>query len=231
MKLTLTTAAILALLLAPPTARAQAPTVLYEAGRATPAQVRVHAQIFLLDAVETRRAGLGYVQVGNGRLQPLAGPRGRRGGITVGGDAGGISVSAFIDLARDRRVLRSDTRTQVLAMSGSPAMIGSGTLQAGGWRGSRVRGPQLMVIPTVLPDGRVRLDVRARIRDEYTGPYHSVDGSPLDAATTVVVEAGKDATVGSLQTRTAESDAGFLSWRDVSTEREILVVLRPEIVD
>ena len=233
MKLKLMTAAVLALLIAPHTAGAQAPSVLYEAERTVPAQVRVHAHIILLDAVDARRAGLRYVQVGNGRLRPEgSGVRMTGRGVSVAGDVAGIPVSAFVDLARDRRVLRSETRTQVMALSGSSAVIGSGTMQAGGWAGSRVRGPQLVVAPTVLPDGRVRLEVRARVRDEYTGPYgYPVDGSPMDAATTVVVEPGQDATVASLRTATSESDAGFLRWRDASGEREILVVLRPEIVD
>jgi hypothetical protein len=196
--------------------------------------VRVYAHILLVDRAEATRVGLRYVQVGGGMIgldgsRPLR--RGGGGGVVVTGGAAGVPVSAFIDLARDRGVLRSETRTQVLVVSGGSASVASGTASVGRWGTTRVRGPELIVSPTVLEDGRVLIDVRARVRDEVTGVYgYGADGSPVDVATTVVVGAGEEATVGSLSTSTQRWDTGVLRWASEAGDLDVLVVLRPEIV-
>lgn len=193
--------------------------------------VRVHAHIVLLDRVEARRAGLRYAQAGDGRIRVEGGGR-RGGGVGVGGTVAGIPVSAFLELARDRRLVRSETRMQVLALSGTSAALGSGSLRVSGWGATRAQGPELVVTPTVLADGRVRLEVRARLRDEATSPYgYGVDASPVDAATTIVARPGQEVTVGSVATTTEHSTAGLLRWEDEAGQRDVLVVLRPELVE
>jgi hypothetical protein len=200
-------------------------------------QVRVHAHILLVDRTEAARVGLSYVQVGGGLIgvegaRGAGGVRGARGGdVLVGGEVAGVPVSAFIDLARERGVLRSETRSQVLVLSGGSAVVASGTVTTGRWGATRVQGPEFVVIPTVLDDGRVHLDVRVRLRDDVAGFYgHRADGSPVDVSTTVVVGSGEEATVGNVQTSIQRSDTGILRWRSSSDELDVLVVLRPEII-
>lgn len=124
--------------------------------------VRVRAHVLVLDGEEIRRVGLAHVQVGGGRVALPA----RAGRIVAGAELRGIPVSAFVDLARRKRALRSESELQVLALSGSSASLSSGTLSMSGWGDSRAQGPELHVTPTVLSDGRVRLDVRVGLRDE-----------------------------------------------------------------
>jgi hypothetical protein len=195
-----------------------------------PPHVRVHVRIVLIDRAEARRVGLRYVQAGGGRIRV----EGRGGsGVGVSGGVAGVPVSAFLDLARKKRLLTSETRTQITTLSGSTASIGSGSLRVvDPWGTSRAQGPELVVTPTVLPDGHVRLDVRARLRDEVAGAYgYGVDASPVDAATTVIVRPREEATLGSVQTATLRRDTGVLRWEDVSGSRDVLVVLTPEIVE
>ncbi|MDP9348870.1 MAG: type II and III secretion system protein [Gemmatimonadota bacterium] len=196
-----------------------------------PPHVRVHAQIVLIDRTQARRAGLRYVQVGGGRIL-VEGGRGRGSGVGVAGEVSGVPVSAFLDLVRKRRLLSSEIRTQITILSGSTGSIGSGSLRVvDPWGTSRAQGPELVVTPTVLRSGEVRLEVRARLRDEVTGPYgYGVDASPVDAATTVIVRPGEEATLGNVQSATRHRDTGFFRWEDVSGSRDVLVVLRPEIV-
>jgi hypothetical protein len=191
-------------------------------------QVRVHAHVVLVDRREAARVGLGYVQLGGG-LMGVEDAR-ARGGIGARGSAGGVPISAFLDVARQRGVLRSDTRSQVLVVSGGSGAIASGTVGVGRWGTTRVRGPELVVSPTVLEDGRVQLDVRVRLRDEVTGVYgYGVDGSPVDVWTTVAVWPGEEATVGSMSASTQRSDTGLLYWSSESGDLDVLVVLRPEL--
>jgi hypothetical protein len=110
--------------------------------------------------------------------------------------------------------------------------VSSGSVSVGRWGTTRVRGPELLVTPTVLEDGRVLLDVRARLRDEVSGSWgHSADGSPVDVATTVTVLPGEEATVGSVSAETQRSDVGFLYWQTGTEMLDVLVVLRPELVE
>jgi hypothetical protein len=215
------------LTLGPAVAGAQAP-----APAEAYTHVRVHAHILLLDRTTATRIGLGYAQVGGGLIGVQGAPARRgSGGVVVGGEVAGMPASAFIELARDRGVLRSETRTQVLALSGAAAVVGSGTISTGRWGTTRVRGPELEVVPTVLDDGTILLDVRARLRDEVTSVYGwGMDGSPVDVATRLVVAPGQEATVGSVRTTTQRSDTGLLSWRSEAGEMDVLVVLRPEVV-
>lgn len=199
-----------------------------QTGTAPPdAHVRVEARILLLDRAELRRAGLDYVQVGGGRIALAS--HSHRGAVRA--DPGGIPVSAFVQLARSRRVLRSESTLQVLTLSGSSASLSSGSVTMSGWGGARAEGPELLVTPTVLEDGRVRIEVRARLQDEARSVYGDhVDGSPVDVATTVVVRAGEPATLGSARVQTETRDAGLLRWEDRSGSREVLVVLTPVVV-
>ena len=219
-------AAALAAGLLPSSVRAQA------VSESDPQHVRVHTQIVLIDRAEAQRAGLRYVQVGGGRIWIGGGRDGQRTSrVGASGEVGGIPVSAFVDLARNKRLLRSETQTQVTTLSGSTAAIGSGTLSAGPWGASRTAGPELVVTPTVLPNGNIQLQVHARLRDEVTVPYgYSVDASPVNVATTVVAKPGEAATVGSMSVATEQRDAGLIRWEDVSGSRDVLVVLKPELV-
>jgi hypothetical protein len=200
-----------------------------EAAPSTPPHVRVHAHMVLLDRTAATRVGLGYVQVGAG-LVALDGSRGRRAaGVGVAGAAGGMPVSAFVDLARSQGVLRSESRVQVLTLAGSQAAVSSGTVGRSRGGVARVQGPELVVTPTVLEDGRVQLEVRARLRDEVSSPWFQVDGSPVDVWTTVVVRPGEAATVGTVRVEGERTDAGLLHWSRSSEELDVLVVLRPEL--
>ena len=217
-------AAFLAALLPGPV-RAQA------APESDPQHVRVHAQIVLIDRAEAQRAGLRYIQVGGGRIWIGGGQDGRPRGVDASGEVGGIPVSAFVDLARNKRLLRSETQTQVTTLSGSTAAISSGSLSVGSFGASRAAGPELVVTPMVLPDGNIQLQVQARLRDEVTVPYgYSLDASPVNVATTVIVRPGEEATVGSMSIATEHKDAGLLRWEDVSGSRDVLVVLKPELI-
>ena len=197
-----------------------------------PQHVRVHAQIVLIDRAEAQRAGLRYVQVGGGRIWIGGGRDGHRtSGVGASGKVGGIPVSAFVDLASNKRLLRSETQTQVTTLAGSTAAISSGSLSVGPWGASHTAGPELVVTPTVLPDGNIQLQVQARLRDEATVPYgYSLDASPVNVATTVVVRPGEEATVGSISIATEHKDAGLLRWEDASGSRDVLVVLKPELI-
>ena len=191
--------------------------------------VRVAARVVLLDRSEARRAGLEWVQVGGGRIRVVG--SGRRGGVGAAGDVGGVPVSAFIALASERRLVRSDTRMQVTTLSGSGASIASGSLSIGAWGSTRTSGPELVVTPTVLEHGAVRLDVRVRLRDELTGVYgETADASPVDAATTVVVRPGEEATIGNVAVSEQRSDTGILRWESASRDRDVLVVLEATVV-
>ena len=101
----------------------------------------------------------------------------------------------------------------------------------GPWGASRTAGPELVVTPTVLPNGNIQLQLHAKLRDEVTIPYgYSVDASPVNVATTVIVKPGEEATLGSMSVATEQRDAGLLRWEDVSGSRDVLVVLKPEII-
>ena len=202
--------------------------------------VQVEAHVVFLDRAAARRVGLRYLQVGNGRVQVEGGRRrGDRdrvrkdGGVTVGvgGDVAGIPVQAFVEIARDERVLRSESRSVVTVADGALGSVSSGTVQLGPWGASRTRGPELVVIPHLLGDGRVRLDVQVRERDEAIGPFgYGVDGSPVSTRTSVVVRSGEAATVGTLQASERRSDVGIVRWGSEEGERDVLVVLKATVL-
>ena len=190
-----------------------------------PATVTVDARIVLIDREEAARVGVRWMQAGEGRVVLTDGPR--RGGIRVSKEGGMIPVSAFVELAREHRLIRSDSRLQVSTLSGTEARIASGVLSTHGWGGARETGPELVVRPTVLPGGAVQLEVRARLRDERSDVYHgTVSGAPVDAATTIVVQPGADATVATVGVSEQRRDAGLLRWASGRSARDALVVLR-----
>lgn len=191
-----------------------------------PVTVTVDARIVLIDREEATRAGVRWLQAGNGRIVLTSGPR-RGGGVRVSKEGGAIPVSAFVELAREHRLVRSDSRLQVSTLSGREARIASGVLSTDAWGGAREMGPELVVLPTVLPDGSVRLDVRARLRDERSDPYSGgVSGAPVDVATTVIVQPGAEATVATVGVTEQHRDAALLRWVSGRIARDALVVLR-----
>ena len=221
----------LVLALLPGPALAQEPAPPPPAGN-----VQVEAHVVFLDREAARRVGLRYLQVGNGRVQVEGGRRGRRGdggGVTVGGagDVAGVPVQAFVEIARRERVLRSESRSQVTVAAGAEGSVSSGTVQLGPWGASRTRGPELVVVPHLLGDGQLRLDVLVRERDVAVGPFgYGVDGSPVSTRTSVVVRSGESATVGTLQATEQRSDVGLLRWGSSEGERDVLVVLKATVM-
>lgn len=216
--------------LAAPLAAQDGPARDAAAAEPRPAQVRVEATIVLLDREALQRLGVEWVQAGGGRVQRVEhGRRAQRGDARVTVDA--LPVAAALEVARREGVVRSESRMQLLTLDGAPASVGSGALQLRGPYGvARTTGPELVVTPTVLADGRVRLAVRARLRDEVRGPWTAADGSPVEAATTVIVTPGEPATIGSLRTSTDRRDVGLLDFERRSGEQEVLVVLRADVV-
>lgn len=206
-----------AFLLAALPAGAQAP--------APSAQVRVTARIVVVDREAATRAGLGYVVLGNDRVRIGSGSRGRDG---VEVDV--LGARAFLELARDRRLIRSESTQQVLVMSGAEGYVASSELSVGR-RTARTRGPSLVVVPTVREDGLVQLRVSARMEDEVRhGWGYGVDGSPAAVDTEILARPGEDVIIGSSTVSETVSETGLLRWGSASEERDVLVVVRAEVV-
>ncbi|HEX8692237.1 MAG TPA: hypothetical protein VF746_07455 [Longimicrobium sp.] len=214
------------LLAAVPAAAQDAP-----ATRGADAQVSVTAKIVVLDREAFTRAGLAYLAVGGGRMHLDAAelrrlPRPFRARI----GSGTLGIDAFLEAARESRWVRSEYTQQVLTLSGSEARISASTLAVGPYA-ARSRGPELIVTPTVLGDGRVRLRVSARVDDTVTDAWgNAVDGSPLASETQLVVRAGEPAVLASSATRESSRDAGLLRLRRADRQRDVLLVITPRVV-
>lgn len=199
--------------------------------RNTDAQVSVTARIVVLDREAFTRAGLSYLAVGGGRVhvhvaEPRRLPRPFRARIGFGT----LGIDAFLEAARASRWVRSEFTQQVLTMSGSEARISASTLDFGPYA-SRSRGPELIVTPTVLDDGRVRLRVSARVEDTVADAWgFAVDGSPVHAETELVVRAGEEAVLASSATRESTRDTGLLRLSRGDRRRDVLVVITPRVV-
>ncbi|HYD55005.1 MAG TPA: hypothetical protein VEA99_20380 [Gemmatimonadaceae bacterium] len=208
-------AATLSLAALAPSARAQMVDTV-------PTMVQVEARIVLVDRQRAARAGLRWLQAGGGRI--VLGDRGA--GIRISKGDATLSASAFIEIAAREGVVTSDTRLSVATRSGTTARVASGTLALGRRGAVRETGPELLVTPTRLADGRIQLEVRARERDEATGRWgERVDASPVDAATTVLARPGEPATVATVRSTSTGRDAGLLRWEGASRSVDALVVL------
>ncbi len=209
--------AVAAVLLAALPAAAQVPS--------PPAQVRVTSRIVVVDREAAARVGLGYVVLASDRVRIGSGAP-RSSGVEV--DV--LGARAFLELARQRRLIRSESTQQVLVMSGGEGYVASSELSLGR-RAARTRGPSLVVVPTVRADGLVHLRVSARMEDEVQRAWgHGVDGSPAAVDTEVLARPGEDVIIGSSTLSETVSEAGLLRWGSASEERDVLVVVRAEVV-
>jgi hypothetical protein len=182
------------------------------------AQVRVTARILVVDRDEATRAGLGYAVVGHDRVRLTRGDR-------------VLGAGAFLELARERRLLRSESTQQVLVVSGGTARVGS-TQLAVGPQGARTRGPVMEVVPTVAADGAVHLWIDARLEDSITWGWwgHRLDASPAAVTTELLARPGDEVIVASGRTTEAARAGGLLRRGSASHEREILIVIGVERV-
>lgn len=197
-----------------------------------PAQVHVTARVMVVDREEATRVGLGYVVLGHDRVRVGGGAR--RGAGAAGG--GGVAVdvlgaTAFLDLVRQRRLVRSESTQQVLVMSGAEARVASSEVSVGRHM-ARTRGPSLTVVPTVGADGFVHLWIRAGLDDVVSyGWGYEADGSPASVDTEIVARAGEDVILASGSVMETTSERGLLRWGGTSHDRDVLIVLRVEVRD
>lgn len=196
------------------------------------AHVRVTARIVVVDRDALARAGLDYVVVGHDRVRVTATGRaaGRAGGRGGGIGVGIHGVTAFLEAARERRWVRSESTQQVLVMSGGEGMVASTDL-AVGRHAARTRGPSLAVLPSVLPDGRVHLRVSARVEDtvRYAWGY-GIDGSPAAVETEVVAGDGEELLLASSSAVRSSREARLLGWSESEQGRDVLVSLTARVV-
>jgi hypothetical protein len=198
---------------------------LYAQTPASPPMMTVNARIVLIDRERSNRVGLRWLQVGGGRVRVEHG----RGGIRISKESVDFTVSAFVDLASNEGLVESDSKLQISTVSGSTARLASGAVTLG--RGiARVTGPELIVTPTLLDDGAIRVEVRASERDQVTGRSGiPTDASSVDAATVVVIRPGATATLANVSTSTRTRDTGILQWESVTRRVDALVELRVDL--
>lgn len=194
-----------------------------------PAHVRVTARIIVLDTDAIARAGLSFAVLGD-RVRVASDGR-RAGGARI--QAGTHDADVFLDLVRANRWVRSESTQQVLAMSGAEAVVSSTTLSIGR-RSAHTHGPVLAVVPTVLEDGSVHMQLSARVEDAVTfrrgyGVY-GVDGSPAAVDTELIAASGEEVIVGSSSAARRTRESGLLWWGSAEQGREVLVAVRAEVV-
>lgn len=191
-------------------------------------QVRVTARIVVVDREALARAGLAYVVVGNDRVRVT-----RTGGRTPGGvrvKVGTHGVTAFLEAARASRLIRSESTQQVMTMSGRAAQISSQDLSMGR-RAARTRGPTLAVVPTLLADGRVRLQVSTGVEDRVTyARGYGVDGSPAAVDTEVLASDGEELILASSSWITTTRESGLAGWTSDEAGRDVLVAVSATVV-
>jgi Flp pilus assembly secretin CpaC len=191
-------------------------------------QVQVTARIVVVDREAFTRLGLAYAVVGNDRVRVM--PTGGRipGGVRV--KVGTHGVTAFLEAARASRLIRSESTQRVMTMSGRAAQVSSQDLSVGR-RAARRRGPSLAVIPTVLADGRVLLQVAAGVEDRVTYARGvGLDGSPAAVETEVIAPDGEELILASSSWVTASREAGLAGWSSDETGRDVLVAVSATVV-
>jgi hypothetical protein len=211
-----------------------------------PVNVQVTTRVMVVDREEATRVGLGYVVLGHDRVR--VGNGGRAGGGTgwgtgagsrAGAGSGGSEVvaaevlgaTAFLELVRQRRLVRSESTQQVLVLSGGEARVASSEVSVGRHM-ARTRGPSLTVVPTVGADGLVHLWVRAGLDDVVSyGWGYEVDGSPASVETEIVARSGEDVILASGAVMESTSERGLLRWGGATRDRDVLIVLRVEVRD
>jgi hypothetical protein len=197
---------------------------------ARPAHVQVTARVMVVDRDEATRVGLGYVVLDHGRVQVGAG-RGGGGGLAVGIGGDVLGAAAFLDLVRQRRLIRSESTQQVLVLSGGEARVASSEVSVGRHM-ARTRGPSLTVVPTVGADGLVHLWVRAGLEDVVRyGWGWEADGSPAAVDTEIVARPGDDVILASGAVMETRSERGLLRWASATRDRDVLIVLRVDVRD
>jgi hypothetical protein len=207
-----------------------------------PVNVQVTARLVVVDREEAARVGLGYVVLGHDRVRVGDGGNGGGGwgrgrGTGTGTGTGGeaevkvLGATAFLDLVRQRRLVRSESTQQVLVLSGGEARVASSEVSLGRHM-ARTRGPSLTVVPTVGTDGLVHLWVRAGIDDVvHYGWGLEVDGSPASVETEIVARPGEDVILASGAVMESTSERGLLRWSGGTRDRDVLIVLRVEVRD
>lgn len=199
------------------------------AADAVPAHVRVTTRIVVIDSDAITRAGMSFTLLGD-RVHVASDGR-RAGGMRI--RAGTHEAGAFLELVRANRWIRSESTQQVLTMSGAEAVVSSTSLSIGP-RSARTRGPVLAVVPTVLDDGRVHMQLSTRVEDAVTfrrgyGVY-GVDGSPAAVDTELIAASGEEIIVGSSSALQHTRESGLLWWGSAEQGREVLVSVRAEVV-
>ena len=214
--------ALLALLPLATSAAAQQPAI------ASADQVRVTARILVVDREAFTRAGLSYAVIGGNRVRVTSTGRRTSGGVRV--QVGTHPVAVFLEAARASRFIRSESTQQVLTMSGRPAMISSQDL-AVGRRAARTRGPSLAVIPTVLADGTVHLQVSTGVEDRVTYAWgYGVDGSPAAVDTEILAADGEEIILASGSSSTTTRESGLTGWSSREDARDVLVAVSADVV-
>ncbi len=189
--------------------------------------VRVSARILVIEDDAFSRAGLAYVLLGHDRVQVNSNGRHRNQGVRV--QVGAHGVSAFLEAVRNSNWMRTESMQQVLVMSGAEASISSNDLSFDR-RAAHTRGPSLVVIPTVLDDGRVHLQVSARLEDRVDYAWgNSVDGSPALVATEIIARDGEEIILATSSAVQTTREAGILRWGRGQQEREVLVVVTVQV--
>lgn len=190
--------------------------------------VRVTARIVVVDREAITRAGLQYVVADNDRVR-VRSTRGALRGARV--PVGTHGITAFLEALRESRWVRSESTQQVLTLSGSPAIVSSSQLAVARHGGARTRGPSLAVVPTVLADGTVRLQVSATMEDAVTSGWgYRVDGSPAIVDSEVIAREGQELILATSSTVQSSREAGLLRWGTGERGRDVLVAVRAEVV-
>jgi hypothetical protein len=213
-----------------------------------PVHVQVTARVMVVDREEATRVGLGYVVLGHDRVRVGNGGKAGGGWGTGAGSGAGtgrgaragsggsdglamevLGATAFLELVRQRRLVRSESTQQVLVLSGGEARVASSEMSVGR-NMTRTRGPSLTVVPTVGADGMVHLWVRAGLDDVVGyGWGYEVDGSPASVDTEIMARPGEDVILASGTVMESTSERGLLRWGGATRDRDVLIVLRVEV--
>ncbi|HEX6306660.1 MAG TPA: hypothetical protein VFZ69_00660 [Longimicrobiales bacterium] len=217
--MTLRTVLALLALAAPAAAQSAPPAAVH---------VRVTARTVIVDRDAFTRAGIAYVAIGNDRVHvSRTTQRPTRGARIAVGTHG---LTAFLEAARENRLLHSESTQQVLALSGAEAIVSSTTVSLGR-RSARTTGPVLAVLPTLLEDGRIHLYVAARVEDSVSWPWgYGVDGSPAAVETEVIARAGEEVILASSSITQQSRESGILRWAADEHGRDVLITVSVQVI-